>query len=321
MNNQHHFIKYMLGIMVLFAACEKVEDGYISDYISYNLRTLEATQGQVVYTKSLVLDGSTSPVNVRLLSVRNKRTGREAPEMLATYDIPTYLAEITDEDVTLEQLQQKIAVAKVAPLEINTIGGRVGLSSATTYVDTGLYTIDIEVTNSRGTRVINEALDIRLRGAATDTILYQALTSSDLGSETNFVTDNNYQIDITHDISSENKIVFKWVDKHGNAFNPKTGEVIKRGDRPTFANWSPYYEEQLTDTALVYPFPNTGLAYPILKSVTVNGANWVDGIVYYRVKGSTTDIGRNINTVGTFKFYLGGTYIVTYHLNSVVRKP
>ncbi|TJZ62802.1 DUF5007 domain-containing protein [Sphingobacterium olei] len=314
-----------LGLILttfVLSACAKVEDGYISDYISYNLRTLEAVQGQVNYTGALVLDGSTAPVKVKLLSIRDKNTGREASEFLADYEVPTYIAEITSEDNTLERLMEKIAIDKMPAIMVNEIGGRVGLTRATTNIETGLYTIDVEVTNSRGTRVINNALDIQLIPATTHSINYQAMTTSDFGVEDNFVDATQYfEIEVKREATSENRIIFHWVDKNGNTFNPKAGEIIKRGDRPTFAHWSPYFEEEVTDDAISYEFPLTGLDYPVLKQINVAGGTWADGITYYRVVGSATDIGRNVNPVSTLKYYLGGTYNVTYHLKNVIRKP
>lgn len=312
----------LMGLVGIVGACSKVDDGYISDYMTYNLQTLEATQGQVAYTGSLVLDGSTSPVQVRLLSIRDKVTGREATEFLEEYDVPTFLAEITNEDNTLESVLAKIDIAKVPGILVNEIGGRVGLTRATTSIDTGLYTIDIEVTNSRGTRTITDALDIRLRPAATHAISYQAMTTSDFGVEDNFQDALSYfEIDVRREATAENKIILQWVDRNGDPFNPRTGEVVKRGDRPTFADWSPYYPEEVTDTAIVYEYPLTGLNYPLIRQIDLAGSSWADGITYYRVVGNATNIGRNINTVSTLSYFLSGTYTVTYRLNNVVRTP
>ncbi|GGH26603.1 DUF5007 domain-containing protein [Sphingobacterium alkalisoli] len=311
----------MVLITLILGACAKVENGYISDYITYNLRTLEAVQGQVNYTGALVLDGSTGPVKVKLLSIRDKQTGREATEFLEEYDVPTYLAEITSEDNTLERLNQKIAIDQVPAIMVNEIGGRVGLTRATTNIETGIYTIDVEVTNNRGTKIINNALDIKLVPATTHTIDYQAMTTSDFGLEDNFIdAAQHFEIEVTREATDDNKIVFRWVDKNGDTFNPSAGEIIKRGDRPTFAHWSPYFEEEITDDAISYEFPLTGLDYPVLRQVNVAGSTWADGITYYRVVGSATDIGRNVNPVSTLRYHLGGTYHVTYHLKNVVRK-
>lgn len=314
-----------LGLVLavsMLSACDRVEDGYISDYISYNLQTLEAVQGQVSYTGALVLDGSTAPVQVKLLSIRDKQTGREATEFLEEYDVPTYLAEITSEDNTLERLMEKIAIDKMPAIVVNEIGGRVGLTRATANIETGLYTIDVEVTNSRGTRVINDALDIQLVPATTHSVDYQAMTTSDFGIEDNFIdATQHFEIEVTREVSNENRIIFRWLDKNGDAFNPRAGEIIRRGDRPTFAHWSPYFEEEVTDDAISYEFPLTGLDYPVLRQVNVAGSAWADGITYYRIVGSATDIGRNLNPVSTLRYHLGGTYTVTYHLKNVVRQP
>ncbi|SFB79152.1 protein of unknown function [Parapedobacter composti] len=320
MNVRLSTVSALVGTAVAIGSCTKVENGYISDYITYNIQTLEAVQGQVAYTGSLVLDGSTSPVNVRLLSIRDKETGREATEFLETYDIATFQGEITAEDNTLEKLMTKIAIAKVPAIMINETGGRVGLTRSTTNVNTGLYTIDVEVTNVRGTKVLNEALDIRLLPAVSHNISYQAMTTSDFGIEDNFIDASQHlEIEVRREPTEENKIILQWVDRNGTPFNPKAGEIIKRGDRPTFSDWSPYFPEEVTDTGISYKFPNTGLNYPLIRQINLAGSAWNDGIVYYRVVGSATDINRNINPVSTINYHLNGTYTVIYHLKNVVR--
>jgi len=236
--------------------------------------------------------------------------------------VTIYLAEITSEDNTLERLQQKIGMDKVPAIMVNEIGGRVGLTRATANISEGLYTIDIEVKNSRGVRVINNVLDIRLSPPDnTYAIDYQAMTTSDLGVEDNFIDAGaSFEVDIQREATTENKIIFRWVDKNGNAFNPAAGEIIKRGDRPTFTHWSPYYPEEVTNESIIYEFPLTGLDYPVLKQVNVAGSLWDGGITYYRIIGTATDIGRNLNPVSTIRYFMGGTYTVTYHLKNVVRK-
>lgn len=307
-SNIYLYFLILLGIQ----ACKPDEVGFLNDNLRYNVAEIQVNQGSVVYTDALIANGSTTPLNVSLLAIRNKRTGALAPEFLEEHELSTYLSEITWRDTTLEQLYSKIGKAMYPPFMLNSIGGRIGFTQATTFVDTGLYTIDIEVSNIAGKRTYNEALDFRIIGTKSDSIFYQACTSSDYGVEDNFITYPNFEIDIEHIPDGENKIIYMWLDKDGKPFNPAAGEVIRRGDRPTFKNWSPYYPEVVTDTALVYEYPDvSGLTYPIMNGTYVNGEYWSgDPISYYRVVGTANDLRRNLNPVSTIKFYLPGTYIV-----------
>ena len=62
----------IVAFMAVLYGCKKIDKGFISDYMYYS--PLTATQGNVTASKSLELDGSSSPVTVKLLSVRNSAT-------------------------------------------------------------------------------------------------------------------------------------------------------------------------------------------------------------------------------------------------------
>jgi len=321
MKKQVFWRLFCLPACVLLLQCKPSEQGYLSDNLRYNVDNLQVNQGTVVYTDPLVANGSTTPLSVELLGIRNKATGAPAPEFLEEHEIATYLSEITWQDTTLEQLNAKIGRAKYPPMMLNPLGGRVGFTQATNFVDTGLYTIDVAVENVFGKRTLNNVLDFSIIGAKKDSVFYQACTSSDYGAEDNFLPYSNFRIDIEHVPGGENKIVYMWLDRDGAAFNPKAGEVVKRGDRPTFRNWSPYYPEEVTDTALVYRYPDvSGLVYPIINGTYVGSTLWPgDPICYYRVVGTANSLGRNLNPVSTIRFYLPGTYIVRFRFQTLGR--
>ena len=304
--------------IALIGACQKTEGGYISDYMSYSPKTLEVRQGIVGFSKSITLDGSTPPITVKLLDVRDKRTGKSTNLLQEEHEISVFTGVITADDVTMEQLAEKIETSAMPSLILNEIGGRVGMTRATLHVDTGVFTIDVQVSNNVGTQVIKDALQIAILPTTSSDVLSHSVTLSDLGSETNFVQTGNYEFDVRHFPNDEDKIVLKWVDKNGRPFNPSAGEVIKRGDRPTLAAWLPYYPEELTDTAIVYRYPRfSGLSYPLYNQTTIGGTSWTNGVMYYRVAGSATDIGKNLNPVASLRFNLPGTHIVTFKLNDV----
>ncbi|NJI74953.1 hypothetical protein HCX49_17250 [Sphingobacterium kitahiroshimense] len=306
-------------LFLSLSGCKVEEQGFLSENLRYNVANLQVNQGSVTYTDPLIANGSTTPLMVKLLAVRNKKTGELAPEFLQEGEISTYLSEITWQDTTLQQLNAKIGKAKYPPLMLNEIGGRVGFTQATNFVDTGQYSIDVEVSNIAGKKNFNNILDFSVIGAKKDSVFYQACTSSEFGAETDFQPVSNYRIDIQHISGEENKIIYMWLDKNGVPFNPKKGEIIKRGDRPTFKNWSPYYPELVTDTALVYQYPDvSGLTYPIISGTYTGTQFWEgDPICYYRIVGTANSLGRNLNPVSTIKFYLPGTYIVRFKFSTI----
>ncbi len=310
-----------LLLLLTYGGCSPDEIGYLSDNLRYNVTNIQVNQGSVVYTDALIGNGSTTPLNVELLDIRNKRTGEPAPEFFEEHEISTYLAEITPQDNTLEKLFAKIGKKNYPSLMVNSIGGRVGFSQATTFIDTGLYTIDLRVSNVAASKVYKEVLDIHVIGVKADSIYYRACTSSNFGTEDDFTAYNDYDVTVEHIPAGDNKVIFMWLDKDGKPFNPSKGDIIKRGDRPTFKNWSPYYDEIVTDTALVYPYPDvSGLTYPIMSGTYVGSVLWTgDPICYYRVVGTANNLHRNLNPVSTIKFYLPGTYIVRFKFKTISR--
>lgn len=296
---------------MLIYSC-KPEEGYISDYMYYRPKVLVALQGVTTASTSIELDGGTGPASVKLLEVRNKRTGKPAPEFTQEYEVPQYLSEVTHADSTLELLFKKIALKPTPALSVNEIGGRIGLSPATANVDTGMYTLDVQVSNLKGTRILRNAIDIHL--VPMESYRFQGApfaSHSNLGSEDGFINAET-SVNVRRVPSGEDKIILKFADRNGNVFNPKNGEVVHRGDRGNLAKMNPYYPEERTDTALVYKFPKK-FPFPFLTST--NGF-----LSYYRVPGRFVDINRNANVA--FEFYINapGTYILTVNLPFVGRK-
>ncbi len=304
---------FIASFTSMFIYSCKPEEGYISDYMYYRPKVLVALQGVTTASTSIELDGGTGPASVKLLEVRNKRTGKPAPEFTQEYEVPQYLSEVTHADSTLELLFKKIALKPTPALSVNEVGGRIGLSPATANVDTGMYTLDVQVSNLKGTRILRNAIDIHL--VPMESYRFQGApfaSHSNLGSEDGFINAET-SVNVRRVPSGEDKIILKFVDRNGNVFNPKNGEVVHRGDRGNLAKMNPYYPEERTDTALVYKFPKK-FPFPFLTST--NGF-----LSYYRVPGRFVDINRNANVA--FEFYINGpgTYVLTVNLPFVGRKP
>lgn len=308
----------LVGVCTLLYACEPKEIGYLSDEIYYRVNPFLASKGQTVYSAPLELDGSSSPMTVRLLAVRHKESGLSADSLLKTFDVQQYSSAITRDDSTLELLNKKIIVKPEQVLRINPLGGRIEVTSASSNVALGTYTFDIEVSNSRGTRQLKNACDVVITGAArADYTLMDGsfYTTSDVSGETNFSGRYTPQVTAQRIVNGQNRIILKYVDKNGVPFNPAKGEIVNRGDRGNFAQMNPYYKEVKTDTAMVWQFPVLQAGFPAF------GGNNGD-LIYYRIPGRFTDVNSNVNPVlGGIRVYSPGTYIITFKLPTISRKP
>ena len=327
-------MKFLTIISIAFIAitlsnsCKKPAEGYLSKVLVYNPKTLNAVKGRVTTSAALIVDGSTSPINVKLLAVRNYYTKQPADSiLLKKYEIATYKAEITQNDTTPAQISAKIGKAMYPSFNINPLGGRIEVTPATNFIDTATYEFDIEVSNPAGTRVVNNVGIIRIVNPVNSyDITAQSLTTSPTTSET-FTNNSNFTTSIVRTSSTENKIIIKFVDKNGKAFNPNAGNVIPRADRPYFKTYAPFYAEQKTDTALVYQYPPDLPVFPIYSSVVVAGSTY-SYVSYYRIPAASTDINLNLNPVIGFRLWpiagqssVSGTYLVTFKMNFVTKIP
>jgi hypothetical protein len=300
--------------------CKPDQIGFLNENMRYNVSELQVTQGTSISTPAIISNGSSTPMTVELIEVRNKETGAIASEMLVPAEYSVFLQTVGAEVMTLEQLASKLNTKTSAPIDVNEIGGKVTFSPSTENVAPGLYTIDLKVTNIAGTKTIKEALDFRVLPMKADSVFAYSATSTPANSETNSTTIREFDVTVEHIPNGPNKIIYVWEDKNGNKYNPKAGEVIRRSALPSFADWSPFYPEELTDTAIVYEYPyHKGLVYPLKSTVTINGSNVTGQASNYRLISEVSDIRRNINTSATVRFYKSGTHIVRHRLREVVR--
>src|SRR3712207_5602908 len=116
---------------VLLYGCKKPQQGYLSKVLLYNPKTFTAVQGRVTTSAALLVDGSTSPINVKLLGVRNHYTKQPADSiLLKKFEIITYKAEITQQDTTVEQVTSKLGTALYSSFNVNPLGGRLEVTPA-----------------------------------------------------------------------------------------------------------------------------------------------------------------------------------------------
>ncbi|MCA5003828.1 DUF4859 domain-containing protein [Sphingobacterium bovistauri] len=307
-------------IIVYLSSCKPETIGFLNDNMRYNVSELQAVQGSSVTTNPLVANGSSTPMSVKLVAVRNKVTGEIVNDFLTEQEYSVYLGQVGSDINTMDQLSALIGTKKSPAISVNGIGGKVVLTPATESVPAGLYTLDIDISNISGQKSYKDVLNINLIELKPDSIFSKSATSSGLSSETDVrnLASTDYSTTIQYIPGNENKIIFMWLDKNGKAFNPKQGEVIKRASLPSFADWSPFYPEQLTDTSIVYQYPYfKGLSYPVKTTVRVGESNFTNLTSNYRINGAFTSLGRNINTSLMARFYKPGIHIVKFKVKNL----
>ncbi|WP_183575076.1 hypothetical protein HDF18_14045 [Mucilaginibacter sp. X5P1] len=309
--------------IVLLAGCSKTPVGFISNNMYYSLNPFTVNQGITTVSNGLVADGSTTPISVKLLSVRDLATGKDASGVLLKKDTVTvYKSAISSDDSTLALLNLKLKDSLLAPFSVNPVGGRLQFTQGTSKVPISSYIIDVQASNIRGTKTLKNACVINIVPETADSLGYTAYSHSD-NKFINFVFPpvSYMPITITHIANGPNKFIFVWKDKNGKTFNPANGEVYGRPARPIWKDWDPYYPEMKTDTSIEYGYPGGVPQFPVFQ--VVNAYSWAGyALSYYTVSGAHTNDGLNANTTFTTYFYeTTGTYIITISMLDVTRVP
>jgi hypothetical protein len=304
-------------------ACKKDEIGFLSDKLLYRANPFTAVKGRISTSAPLEADGSTQPLNVRLLDVRDN-TGKTATALQTEYEIAIYKAEIRATDTTLEQLNAKLGTAMYKPFNVNGVGGRIEVTPASVYVDTGTYTFDIEVSNVRASRVFNNIGRVRLTPPNPFAITRQFVSTSVAGQELNFTNLPASAVTVSvNRIAGPNKIILKFIDKNNVPFNPNNGEVLRRATigstlRYHFGQFDPFYAEEKTDTALVFQYPEKVPTFPLFA---LNNAY----VSSYRIPNTFNDLNLNLNPEVGVRLYpfdvafVSGTWEITVKLNTAAR--
>ena len=322
-NNIKPLIYLSLAVMLGFIGCKKVETGYISDNMYYIENPLMTTQGAITVSSSIVEDGSTDPVSVELTKVTDEN-GNDVMTLLTKMDsIMGFSGSVTFLDSTLDLLSKKISVTAAVPLSVNPIGGRIQLTPATQFVPVGTYTIDVKVSNIRGTRTIPNACKIIISGEGSPDTVYAGTYAGTLDNVTlgYAAALANPNISVTYTPSETNKLVYKFFDKNGQVYDPKTGGIFARPHRWSMKQFDPYYPEVLTDTSVEYQFPSVPNQFPAFVNPGVNGiiprGNYG---VFPAFPAASNDSGHPIFVFLDMAFFQQGTYIINTTFTDIAWK-
>ncbi len=309
-------------------SCKKIPNGFLSTTLRYTTPDLYCQRGlALVQSAKIYLDGSTPPVTFEIKNLRDS-AGKGLPSEFNTkYDITVFKPGQSfnvDTDTTLALLNAKRETVNVLPWDFNKTSGQLTFNKASLNLPLGIYNFDIQATNRTTTKFYPSFGRIHVVDPTEeDMFLLEDNVNNAADLSGNFVAVKNPIFKFTKVSSEGARIILKISDKNGVAFNPKAGEIIKRGDRPTFESYARFNPVQFTDTALVCDFE---VAPFRLAKYIAGGTDW-GHLIYYRIPETHIAMDNlvtgqyNANLRFAFTIKLEGTYILEFKLPDAVRIP
>ncbi len=319
----------LFAAVIGLAACKKIPNGFQSDNIRYKDNNLFAKRGLVLYQSDRInADGSTPPYTFKMLNLR-KADGSPAPaEFTKTYKITVFKTGQSFNaatDTTVALLNKKRETIDALPMYFNETSGQLTFNKASANLPLGQYNFDVEMTNPTGTKLFKNLATINVVDPSTDDLFVVTdNVANAFNDNTGAVTAmKNPIISCTKINNNGARVILKMSDKNGRAFNPKNGEIIKRGDRPTFENYAKFNPVIVTDTAMICDFEIA--PFPLTKYVTPT-TDW-GFLMYYRIPSTfarvdnfPTNVGFSVNPRWSWQLKLEGTYVVEIRFTDVTKK-
>lgn len=328
------FISVSMGCVLGLLACDKIEEGYLSDNIYYAEDPFTVEKGVTTYSEALQIDQSTSPMDVELLDIRNVATGKTEASWLQMREINVWKSEINvNTDTTYELIMAKLSTAEYLPFRVNPVGGRLEFTAGTTEVPDGDYEIDLKVSNIRGSRILKNACLIKLVDRSS---FYEPAGTGYWDKWNVYGSDQIDPVVKYAEVKDENKIaefkaklkaygreydetkgymILKVLDHYGNAFSWVGGTDMQTGTgefrqreyaRGTYEKRAPWETMVYTDNALVAEY---GLVpFPIINGDANNG------ISYYRIPAEFVTINKDIQVRFSWRLTRKGIFEITYQM-------
>lgn len=300
-------------LVEVFSGCTKVEKGFISTTQQYAVNQFTIIRGRIASSYSLINDGSSIPMHIKWTHIYDS-TGKVVDDIFTKkYPVTVWTAAYDPKvDVTFAAITAKRKTVDLTPITVNEFNGTIQANSGTLNIPLGSYTMDLEVSNAAGTVQLKKIMQINIvDGKPLETAPEQGSFANGRapagtaavkyfynGSNNPFV-----HFDITRFADTPNIFILKFIDRNGVAFNPKSGEIIKRPaaglnpNPPYLQNLEDYAPDTFTatDTAMVLKFPLA--PFPI--SSLGNGYN-----MYYHIKTTAVEIDNTSswsgNTAGNY---------------------
>lgn len=301
---KRHYFSILPAISLLalcmLTACTKYEKGFLSSSIQYSVSTVTVIKGRIFNSNTLVPDGSSIPMSVKWVHVYDA-TGKIVDDIFsAKYPVEVWSAAYNPAtDINFALITAKRTKTELPPIVVNAQSGRLEANAGTYNLPSGTYTMDLEVSNIAGTKLLPKAVTIILQEGKPvetnpETGSYSAGTivaGTATGGPTFFNGNNNPFVKETIQRVADlpNEFVLKFIDKDGNAFNPKNSEVIKRPN--SGLNPTPAFLQNLQDYA-----PDTYVAkddaisirYPLTPFPIVTLGNGFN--MYYLINSANVQI-------------------------------
>jgi len=315
-----------LGMLIIATACEKIEEGFMSDLVRYKDKLILCKRGMpLVKSAPIEADGSTPPYTFKMINLRTTDGKAAPPEFDTEYDLVVFkdgLAFNPETDTTIELLNKKRETQKIKPMIFNEKSGQIVFNRGSVNLPIGEYDFDVEMTNVRGTKVFPAIGQIHVMDPYNED--YFNLISSWAGSATPaevFTDMKTPTVTCTRVSGDGARVILKIVDKNGVPFNPAAGEVIKRGDRPMFETYARFNPVIVTDTALICDFEVA--PFPMAKYITP-ATDW-GYLMYYRIPAPFVKVDNktaqteSANPRFEFRVMMEGTYIVEVKMMDALR--
>lgn len=330
-NNMKKYIAIPVFAAVCLAACSKIVPGFLSDTLGYTTKEILCKRGLVYQTSEKVnYDGSTPSVTFEIVNMRDSLTGKTAPQEFSTqYEVIQFKPGESFNlatDTTIELVNAKREKKMMYPYNLNNLSGQLVFNRASAHLPAGMYPFDLKATNINGTKIYPSAGYIHVVDPTEEDMFTLVSTFANAFDDITAATTamKTPKVTVTKVSSDGANVILKITDKNGKPFNPAKGEIIKRGDRPTFENYAKFHPVTFTDTAMIC---NYELApFPLQPYVDNTGYSW-GYLQYYRIPSSFVSIdgmpsanGYSANPVFSFSLSLEGTYIVEVKLTDAVHK-
>lgn len=318
----------LLAVVAFCAGCKKIDNGFLSDTMRYIDKDIYCQRGlALVQTKPIDFDGSTPPISFEMKNLRNESDGKPAPAaFFEKYEILMFKPGMTfdiNTDSTVAELNKKREKKVLPPMEFNPISGQISFNRGSVNIPLGKYTFDLQATNSRGTKLFPAFATINIVDPLPEDIFLQEDNVSNAFHDVTGVATphKNPKLTFTKVSNDGARIILKLTDKNGAPFNPKAGEIIRRGDRPTFENYARFNPVQFTDTAMICDFEVA--PFPLARYVTPT-TDW-GHLIYYRIPSKYATVDGftpglySVNPRFAFTLKMEGTYIIELKFTDVTR--
>ncbi len=308
----------------LYIGCEKIPNGYITDQIIYYANPFTVIGGTTIYSEAPDLAGSSTPVEFRIVKVKNAR-GEETDELTKPRVLSTWNAPFDwKNDTTLDLILAKRQDSTVVTMQILPKSGQLLFTESTKDVEAGLYSISLEMTNSAGTRLFEDVVGVNIQNISHKNItLNQNLSKRtdtgygnnypDPGGEGGWIGGFDGQYEYRHDPEGENLIELIICDSQGNPFNWKTKEIEPR-EGLDLSVYTPWAEPILTDTSIIY-------TYPFVPFPFGNAGNYNVDYQYYRINAPYVHRSGYINGLWNISCLIAWEWYREGHWQMIVKWP